>query len=221
MVGSRLPPYMLKASGELIWRAGYSKSDTRELLVQTVEFADSPRKPPRVSSDPPLVHFAEPTVVEEGFARQPGQVVRSYRFPVSLASTLPDSAFSGRVTVSDPWNPDRVEEIILSAEANPPIRAVPSRLILAVDGPDDDWTSIRLLARSRDSLPLRAEVVEGDAGRLSVEFVGVTGEEDKFSIFEVRGPVEKLEIDRVYNIRIRTSGSNPSVLTVPVLVQAR
>jgi hypothetical protein len=220
VIGYRRPPYLMSAVGELFYRTGYSANEIRDVFVEIVEPVASPRKHPQLSSSLPFLRFGQPTVVERGFFNNPGLIASTYQYPVVFSSPPPANAFEGEVTVADPWNPDRVQRILVHGDANQPINSSPSRVLLVLDGPEDSRAHVRLLARARDQSPLWAEMEHGDASPLSVELLeGV--KEDGTTVFDVRRKPGPPVADGVYNVIIRSKGPQSQTLAVPVMVRRR
>lgn len=217
--GYRRPPYVFLFTAELFYQRGYSKFDTREVLVDTVEPAGSTGAPPAVTSDLAFLRFDPLGSKEKPFAADPRMVVRSYRYEVRLVADPPTTAFAGRALVSDPWVPGRVLERNIFGEANPPIHAVPARLILQVDSPDTARSRRAFIARStRDRGPLTARIAD-EGAPLILELQGKP-HENGYHTYLVRCKPGLKVTDGEYEIIVQADGpESTEQLTIPVLVR--
>jgi hypothetical protein len=184
--GCRIPPYLFQFAGDLYYPEGYSADDVRNVTVDTIEPKGTPEVPPRLTSDLPFLRFEPPTVSERPFLTDATLIVRTYRFPVKFASPPPAERFDGEISVLDSWVAGRVLRCKVHGDANLPIRAAPSHLILTVGGPADTRSRARFLARAtKDRAPLRAEAEGSESSSLIVEAVE-QAREDESTTFEMR-----------------------------------
>lgn len=217
--GWRRPPYVLEFRAELFYQQGFSREEVREAAVKVVTSQEAPDKTPLVTSDLPFLECGAPKVSEEPYLGDPRKAVRTYVFPVRFSADPPSSGFSGMVSVADPWVPDQVLRRNVIGEANRPIRAVPSRLILDVSSHSGTIRPARLLARwSQGPLALRVEPERKDSP-LVVKSIGA--EEDGFSVFDVSWKAGTAVTEGVFNLIVRPERAGKESLTVPVMVRRR
>lgn len=215
--GYRRPPYVFQFVGQLFYQQGYSRDATREVAVDVVMPRESPAGPPMITTDLSFMEFGPPTVSEIPYITDPRMVMRSYRFPVRFVADPPAEVFSGQVSVADPWIPGRILSLNVFGKANPPIHAIPARLVLDADGAR---SSARFLARStRDRLPLKA-MAEGDDSPLVVAVTGAA-DENGYYPFEVRWQPGREVTEGDHNVIVRTEPAGTASLTIPVLVRDR
>jgi len=190
-------------------------------MVEVAEPIGPTLDAPRVSSDLPFLRVDPPKIGDKSHVKDPTLRVRTYTYPIRFAGAAPTEGFDGRVSVVDPWAPDRVMPRNVHGEPHLPIRVAPARLILDVDGPDDFRSYVQFLARgSHAGSPLRAEMEGGGSGPLQVEAVG-PAVEDGFSPYVVRGKHGRPVAEGTYHVVVRTDLPRPASLTVPVLVRRR
>ncbi|MGC8644140.1 MAG: hypothetical protein ACP5XB_30135, partial [Isosphaeraceae bacterium] len=130
--GWRRPPYVAEFRADVFYPRGFSNEEVREATVIVVTSQEAPEKTPVLTSDLPFLEFGAPKVSEKPYIGDPRRAVRTYVFPVRFSADPPAAGFSGVVSVADPWAPDQVLRRNVVGEANRPIVAVPSRLVLEV-----------------------------------------------------------------------------------------
>jgi len=146
--------------------------------------------------------------------------VRSYQYEVRFAEQPPNDGFSGRAIVTDPWIPGRLLGMNAFGAQNPPIQAIPERLLLEVGDPRGAGARVRFLAKSiHDGLPVTAKM-EADGDPLVVEGAGPV-DENGYYPFEVRWKSGARPSERTYNVVISPADSATVSHTVPILVRAR
>ncbi len=211
VVGSRIPPFLLRASGELTYFMGYSPTETRELVVETIESLE-----PGPHCDLPFIHCAPPTISDSPHPQDQGVVGRVYRHRVSFASPPPEEGFSGRITVADPWDESRVMHVNIFGEPNPEVKVVPSSLVVRAGAAEiDSSTRFMLKLRDPDADP-RVDFAWEGASPFTVEEVP----DQRMPTFALRRarPVE--EEGGKYTLIVRLDRRDAPAVTVPVYVIA-
>jgi len=212
--GHRRPPYVFQVICELFYQEGFTREDTRELTVETIELKGTPENRPAVACDLPFLQIDSRGATEKTHALDPALVARTYRYQVGFAKDPPAEAFAGTVSVADPWISGRVLGRNVLGEANRPIRVAPSRLVLDLGGADGTAARVRFSAKGRGHAALRAEP-EVDDGPLVVEATGAR-DEAGLHAFEVRWKPGREATDGVFNVIVRSGSSGVETVTIPV-----
>lgn len=220
MRGSRKPPYLARAGGDVAYVGAWSMTDSREIIATTAE-PPGPHNPPLVRCDLPFLQF-ELVDVEEKPSTDPSAVVRFYHYRVTFKSSPPPERFRGEVVVADPWDPDHLESIPVTGEPLRTILPIPPRLVLSLRGPDDiAEVRLRVLVRgmvtelqvepeSGDQSPLRVRPEDGQVppedGQVAVTRAFLVGLRP-----DLTAPAEG-----IHNLVVKSSSER---LTVPVRVR--
>jgi hypothetical protein len=130
VAGNRRPPFLLSAAGDLTYPSGASRTDRRIVIAVNIETASEDPRPPQVRSDLPFLRVGVPKIQEKPYNVIPGTVMRTYEFDVDFRADPPDSYFSGRVNVTDPWDSGRAQVIEVYGHAAADLRIVPARITL-------------------------------------------------------------------------------------------
>lgn len=219
VIGRRPPPYLLKATGDLIWR-DFATAEPRELVVESLERKGDDRAPILKSDLPFLKITPRGGETHSKGSDESDIVARTYRYEITLEGRPPEDHFEGEVSVVDPWGPDRVLSVHAYGQLPPPIRVFPQRLILKRDQPDDAPPlarfSVLTTAASRD---LRVEPEERD-GPLSVDLIEKDDDCKSFK-FSVRWKEAGSFIAGEHNLILTTSAAGPGAeeIVIPVVVR--
>ena len=132
IIGSRRPPFLAKAEGELFFEETGSTVETRRILVHTAEAAGSNATPPKIVHHSALLHVGPPKLQAEKTADDGHSIARSYEYLVTVRPEEVREPFSEGVEVVDPWDPEHRVRIEARGGRALPLKAVPARL--AIDG---------------------------------------------------------------------------------------
>lgn len=218
IIGSRRPPFLARAGGELSF-AGYSpETEVRKIHAFHIELKGSPPTPPLVKNDLPILEIGQATLEEEEPSVERGAVNREYVFEVKLAEKPPPGRITGNVFVVDPWDSTHVQRIRVHIEARPPLEAVPARVILqASKDRSVGEASEEILILSKALAPdLVVELDGHEESPLTVSPIHQT-EGDRRTTFSVSlkpGAVREGE----YNVLVGRA-SSPDRIIVPVAVR--
>lgn len=133
IIGSRRPPLLLTAAGDLSFVASPEEELAREIVATTVEHAESEPTPPIIKTDVQALELTGLTLRAEAPSVEPGTVSREYAGQAKLATGTHRGTFTGSVAVVDPWGPERVEELRVHGEILPMLSAVPPRILLRLN----------------------------------------------------------------------------------------
>jgi hypothetical protein len=182
VIGTRRPPYLLKALGDMSFQLDSASGVTREILAYSIEVSGSKPNPPIVTTDISFVHVGKSTLVDDKPYVEQGTVARIYRFEVSCSRGM-EGAFAGDIVVTDPWDKQHVERLRAHGEIPPMMNAVPSRVILKAG---QSGSLMKIMVKLREPAPkLIAKVVEGDSAPFTV------------------GPIQSVEGNRHFLIPIQ------------------
>jgi hypothetical protein len=135
IIGSRRPPYMGSAGGDLAFVGADMAHQVRKIYINTMEMAGSSSRPPRLSTNLSFLTLGPPKLVDDHpMEAQTGAIMRKYIVEATVGTGLPIGNFEGDVFVVDPWDERNRERIRVHGEVPSPLRAVPARLVLSVDG---------------------------------------------------------------------------------------
>ena len=218
IIGSRLPPFMGQANGELSFLGDDSAQDVRTISVDTVELAGSKPTPPIVKNTLPFLKISDPVVKVDEPYTTPDSVHRKYLYEATLNSEVPSGVFSGEFFVVDPWDSNHMERVVLHGETLPPLRIVPSRAILQVEKAREGkkpFAKFMILSKTPTSDMIVASEIKKesplDIGRLIMEDGGKRG---AFSVTLKPGPARA----GIYNILVGRF-SSPDRIVVPIAVR--
>ncbi len=106
LIGSRRPPFVLSAKGDLAGLRADDPDESREVRVLTVE--EGPAGPsPRLESDLSFLAFDGPRIASEGPYTEPGTICRTYVYRLRIVSAPAEVPFLGTIKVVDPWDQSR------------------------------------------------------------------------------------------------------------------
>lgn len=217
IIGNRRPPFMAQAAGDLAFNGDSSLDETREIIAYHVELAGSAPHPPIAKSSLSILKIAVPVVVEEQPHLTPEVVSRKYRFEVSLSSELPKGILTGDVMIVDPWDSDHVQPIRVHGEKSPPIRAVPSRVLIKSHRSDGEKSIANVLIFVNPPVSdLVAELDANETTPLVLSPLKINGDSTRGSFSISLKPGETRE--GVYNVRIGRSSTTERIV-VPVAVR--
>ncbi len=207
--GTRRPPYLLKARGDLTFRSMEpGEGGVFDTTTVTVCGGEKPREPIlRVGL--PFLEVKLTNTVEMPGADDPEATYQMRTYRVTIASRPPEADFSGEILVVDPWNTDRSFSLHVLGSIEPLLRAIPPTLYL---GSDEGSTRLTIAARTASS-DLRVELEGGESDALTVERVGRA---DRFETFAIRRKVGHDVRQGVANLVVTAVGSPEARLIVPV-----
>jgi hypothetical protein len=142
IIGSRRPPFMGTAGGDLAFLGDDLTGQVRKIYITTMEMDRSEPKPPRVSTTLPYLILGPAKLVDEQ-SRPDGSGVTARRYIVEakLGPNHPGGSFEGDVFVVDPWDDRNRERVRVHGETLAPLRIVPARLVLHVNPTTGKLTS--------------------------------------------------------------------------------
>jgi hypothetical protein len=154
--GWRKPPYVQSILGDLTFR------DDRPGTALAFEVSSlcisGDDKPLQLSCSLPCIELARVAVTRKEGPDGSHQVLRIERFEAKLASPPPDESLIGEVFVDDPWNHGRRLTLPVRFDVPPPVRVLPSRIVLNTRN-DNIPSTAALLVLGREDLPEEFEVV--------------------------------------------------------------
>ncbi len=215
MIGSRKPPFLLDASGELAFLNVErpklnSTGETRKFVVRMVELESAEKVPSFRLTPASLV--VEKVSSETKPYITPGSVVRTHIYQVSFAEPPDDNRIAGTVSVVDPWFEDHVTDLKVYAEIRSRIKAVPSRVELSGAGGME--ASAEFLVLNNGTELITADQYHIDAEKpLSVEPIMANGGVAKFRVTSTL-PTSSDEVTRKATVRISSIASESVVVTV-------
>lgn len=218
IVGSRRPPFMVEAAGELIFEGDDGAMGPRKITALTLELAASPPRPPEIKSTVPWLEIGPPSLAEEMPHTDPGTVTRKYHYEVAARGGSGESVPStGDVLVIDPWESRNVATLRAHVAVSAPIRAVPSRVVLrAHPSPGTVGGPVRILLRTRFPARELGVEVEGEDAPLVVGPI-VPARDEGLATFTVGLKPGAVPGGR-YSLRIRHAASRDRLI-IPVSVR--
>lgn len=217
IVGSRRPPFLLTAVGDLSFVAGAEEASVREIIATTIEVAGSPPKAPLIKTNVQSLVLDSPTLRAEAPYVEAGTVLRDYVVEVRLVASARQGAFTGDVSVVDPWDAEHIEHLRVHGEVLPILSAVPSRILLRVSQSRvDAEIDASLSVASRHPAPDLAIELENDEAPLTISGPRLVGDGQR-SVFTI-GLKAGVPRDGEYEIRVRER-STDETLSIPVAVR--
>ena len=139
IVGSREPPFVSAARGDVTFDDETALGEAREFFVQTAELKGSEPSPPMVSGGFAGLTISPGRLHSEKPSASPDAVARAYLYEARLDKPYPNRRLTGEIKISDPWDSTNVFTILARAEVPPVLRVVPSTVtihrITGVDRP--------------------------------------------------------------------------------------
>ncbi len=212
--GSRPPPFLLSATGDLGFVGQHGSGESREIDVLTVE--------PIGASGSPIVRcklqFLDVKQVAENVKANadPDTVLRTRTYRLTFNSTPPDANFSGVVEVVDPWDQRRVERVPVFGESRPILRAIPPRVALVVGREPQAGERFAILVGS-GSGELRVEPEDRSRSILDVTADSPAGT-DVVRRFVVRLKSPSSPEHGTYHIKASLTGEQTADILFPVEV---
>lgn len=218
VVGSRHPPFLLAAYGDLTYLDDPSAEEPRELTAICVEIKGTPVKPPTLETELPFLSFGPPTIDEQPYF-DPRTVSRKYTFRATFGSSSPPKdLFSGEVWVTDPWDTQRRERILVSGRTIPALRVIPSRLIVRSRPAGGGAVEVTLSVLTKEPVHDLRVGFEGKEPSLEIKRVQLD-EDGRRSVFSIRPMPERPIQGGEFALRIHRASSPKERVIVPVLVQ--
>ena len=184
MLGSRQPPFLLDATGELAFlnveRSSLnSEGESRKFVVHMVELESEGREP-TFRVDPPSLKVTKVSSTTQPYVT-PGSVIRTYNYQVSFAEPPIESRITGTVAVVDPWFEEHVTDLKVDAEVRSRIRVTPSRVDVASGGGADG--SVEFLVLTNEPVAISADEYRIETeGSWHVEPISAKGGVARFRI---------------------------------------
>ncbi len=219
IIGNREPPFMGRAVGDLSFNNA-TVSDTRKIQVVTVERVGAVALPPVARSDLPFLNIGAATMIEEAPYTTPDSIYRRYTFDVGIASAVPGESFAGDVVVIDPWDTRHTERVRVIGEIDPPLKAIPARLLITADkGRLATNTPARFLVRSQSPVEGWIADVESEAKQapIIVAFDSTTQDRRTATITVSLKPGKFVEGE--YKVVVKRTDSGEQVF-VPVSIRS-
>lgn len=216
VVSGRQPPFLFDIKGDLAFDADGGE---REVTITTVEPAWRTASP-ILDSDLEQLRFELGEVKDQPYG-QTEYVLRSYTYRARFDPSPPQGSFSGLVTVTDPWEPNRTRRLHVFGRAIPTVRVLPSPIVLDLSDPARDVGSMFVIL-TKDAYPdLRAEpeAAPGELSPLIVERRGPS-RSARSAQFAVR-PRPGIDVrEGAYTLRIRGDSSGLDLSTVTLIVKS-
>ncbi len=217
MIGSSKPPFLINVSGDLSYPNPDSTARPREIEINTVESAGKTKIPEPIDRRG-ILEFKRVSVLEKPYATADA-VQRTYRYRVVFKPGMSAGTISGDVRVDDPWKSGRVEILPFLVKNDPPIRVVPSPIILNITGDNvrEITSEFLVLTKNNNS----EEVLELDATikeKLEIERIGprVGGPVSRYRIRLIRASDDSVG-DHQFVVRASSNQrSETQIVTVSV-----
>ena len=217
LIGSRRPPFLLQAVGDLQYVGSRFEGEKRQIAVILIEPSGSTSKPPILKSDLPFLVFSQAKVQAEPYV-DPGTVQRTYIYDVNLAATTPEHDFSGEVIVIDPWEDGQTQRIQVRGELIPAVQVFPKRIVLRVRPTGEGPESMKLLVRTVNAAPaLDVAVEQGKETPLVIHRLE-TQQDERGVVFSV-GLKRQVAKAGNYTIVVREKAKSSNPISVPVSVR--
>lgn len=207
---------MLAARGDLAFSGMDTEAETRDLTVSTVEILGTTPKVPVVQTNMQEITLSDGSFLEESEYSTPDTVRRDYLFKVGLRKGTPVGTFSGEIAAQDPWDSRFIQRLRVHGDIIPPIRVVPSRIVVRATEPArDSYTTKFLVLSNPAASDLVAELVPAEKPPFVISPItfSQSGRQASFAISSLSKDISP----GTYHIRVgRSSGADR--ITVPVVV---
>jgi hypothetical protein len=209
LVGSRRPPYLQDARGDLTLRDSIIGTEASFDATTVIPVGMKESLQPIVRSSLSFLKVKLIEIRELPNTNNPDARFIYHTYRVIIDSQPPDLDFGGEIVVTDPWNSDRFFALHLTGSVEPPLRAIPAILRLGAEG---DTVRLTIAAR-RGVGELRVEQEAGDPDVLSIEQVGSS---ERFAVFAVRRRERVAAPGMVVHLAITAGGPQGTRMVVPV-----
>lgn len=133
LIGGRRPPFLLRADGILCYMGDFEPSETREIVVDTIETTRDARAP-TFANIPPFLKIERSEDMSRPYTT-PETVVHLYKFKVSFVTAPPPGVYEDDIVVIDPWDPKHTVRLRVLTQFRPPVRVIPPLVVLRKYGP--------------------------------------------------------------------------------------
>lgn len=149
VVGSREPPFVSAASGDVTFDDETVFGEAREFFVNTVEWKSAKPSPPAASGGFPGLTVGPGRLYSEKPSFSPNAISRIYLYEARLEKPYPSRRLTGEIKIDDPWHPTQVFAILARAELRPTLRVVPSTVTIhRTTGVDRPSTTVLVTSQS-------------------------------------------------------------------------
>jgi Protein of unknown function (DUF1573) len=216
IIGSRKPPYMVDARGDLNFTGEIGSGETRSLYIDCVERPEFPPTPPIVKNESDFLDLDPPFLEKEQPTTSPDVVNRKWIVKGRMKSTAA-GLDSGQVIVTDPWDPNHSQPVRVHRDVTPPLRVSPRRAILKASNGDVPPPTAQFVILSNE--PIADILVEWeDAGLIPLQLSNPTADASKRMFSFNVSLNSRVDSERIYYVRIGRSSSTDRI-RVPVAVQ--
>lgn len=213
----QVPPYLVRADGELVFRGDLKLGTSRTLAVEVVERGPQVRVP-HPTSDLPFLRFVEQGTTEREAPNAAGVFHRHHIYRVEITAPPPNDLFTGQVSIPDPWNAERFLRVPVLGERSKSIQVAPARGILRL-GSDTNTvpTATFLVTVANGSMADLSIVPEAPLQIESTPLDSDAG--SRISRFVVRPQPEGGINPGEYHVTVHSSSHPGSRVIVPILVR--
>lgn len=209
------PPYLMTAYGDLTYNGTLSDIDTREITVLTAQETGHLEEARVISSLPFLRIDLRSSVGKQ--TTEPAISIVKHVYSVRLTSP-PHNAFQGEVTIEDPWNESRHQQIMVFGDLHEPFVVSPPRLLLSRESLSGETgrATLRVTHLDRRASPVVQPV--GEAASL-LRVVPIESDDPGASLFEVRlNSAENRKPEGTFSLIIHPSPGSSEAILVPVKI---
>ncbi len=215
---------MVKLGGELgdiLYGGDEVSKDTRRFVIDTVEREGSVEAGFQMKCNLPFVEIRQVGIKKKTDPANPGYLAREYQYSLRVIEQPPDEMFVGEISVSDPWEKDRVLTMRATGRHEPLVRAMPERIILSVGKSADEQPATKVILRTKDHPGLlRLEPYSTQDEALIAEKVSDSSQEN-LSVFVVKWSPHHEPVEGMYKLKAYFDNNESKPTLIPVLVTIR
>lgn len=137
VLGAEPPPFLVSVDEGLTFHDAEVGAEG-DLLVSTAELSNEEGPEVVFRTNLPFLQFRRVKSNVRPVGDSGTTYARTTTYRVGIASPPPNGSFLGEIRVFDPRRPDDVKSLQVRGESSPPIRVVPSRLIVGIEEAQHD-----------------------------------------------------------------------------------
>lgn len=168
VLGSRRPPYLADATGDLVFVGEEPWTETRSVSAATVVPRTLAELVPGVQTD---LSFLELTLIETKKvpSLEPDCIAYVYTYRVGFRSRPPAGLSLGSVQIRDPWNSADIRSLAANVQVLSSFRVAPTHVVIHAKRTDRDDARASLLVRTQEPASVIIEPESPDACPIRIE----------------------------------------------------
>ncbi len=217
VVGTRRPPYLLSAAGDLNF-LDCEPGASDEFEVTSVAHSGEDREV-KLECDLPFAQIEKVSLIRKPSVDDPNVLYHIRRYRLRLKENLSEQSFQGRVQIGDPWDPERFLTVPISGLMKPAFRVVPTRLRFDLSGPGEGSPDRNFVVIRRNRVRETQIEVERESDSPLLIERSTTSDASQGEPFRVRLKPGTPRGEGVFNLIVRDPEGKSKPITLPVEIR--